>query len=172
MCESEYKPHTKSATADAHRAHNAPTEPQGRAQTEGKTPRQSRKVRRKPNAKRPDRVAARPRANRGKPPRQSRKAARKPRAKRPDKPQKQTRAECRTSRQPESTCRGVPEFRITPAVSPRAQSPVPALKPARRSLSPAHNSLSHETEYRFDASARTAICRRPDLPFTRRSHTQ
>ena len=37
---------------------------------------------------------------------------------------------------------------------PRAQTPVPELQPAKRSPSPAHNSLSHEAEYHFFASAR------------------
>ena len=45
-------------------------------------------------------------------------------------------------------------FRIPPAVPPRAQSPVPALKPAKRSLSPARNSRSRKAEKRIAASAR------------------
>ena len=37
---------------------------------------------------------------------------------------------------------------------PRAQTPVPELQPAKRSPSPAHNSLSHKAEYHFFAPAR------------------
>ena len=48
------------------------------------------------------------------------------------------------------------EFRIPP----RAQTPVPALKPAGRSVAPAHNPLSHRAEYRFFASARSGVCGR------------
>ena len=37
---------------------------------------------------------------------------------------------------------------------PRAQTPRPELKPAKRSLSPAHDSLTYKAQYRFFASAR------------------
>ncbi len=124
----------------------------------GQTPRQNRKAGRAPS----------------KPPLQNRRYGRTPSANAPNKtartgahqaqPPRQSRscrhAERRTSRQPESTCRGVSEFRISPAVPPRAQTPVPALKPARRSIAPAHNPLSHRAEYRFFASARSGVCGR------------
>ena len=91
----------------------------------GQTPRQNRKAGRAPS----------------KPPRQNRRYGRTPSANAPNKtartgahqaqmPRQSRRsrhAERRTSRQPESTCRGVSEFRISPAVPPRAQTPVPAL---------------------------------------------
>ena len=40
------------------------------------------------------------------------------------------------------------EFRIAPPFPPRALTPVPELKPAKRSLSPAHNSLSYNPRQR------------------------
>ena len=42
---------------------------------------------------------------------------------------------------------------------PRAQTPGPELKPARRNISPARNSLTHDNRQRIAASARTnALC--------------
>ena len=46
------------------------------------------------------------------------------------------------------------EFRITP-VPPRAQTPVPELKPASTKAAPADNSLPYENRRRIAASART-----------------
>ncbi len=74
----------------------------------------------------------------------------KPSVKRPPEPHRRTRA----SPRPNS------EFRIPnptlAAQPPRAPTPVPALKPARRSLSPAHYSLSCNAECRLFAPARNA----------------
>ena len=51
--------------------------------------------------------------------------------------------------------------------TPRAQTPVPALQPAKRSLSPAHNSRTFKAEYRPAASARNnarLYSSRPPIP--------
>ena len=127
----------------AHRAQNAPAEPLERTHTK-RLPTEPQ-IRTHAKRKRPE---------------QNRKDWRTSSATTPAEPQMRTRAKRRTSRQPESTCRGVSEFRISPAVPPRAQTPVPALKPAGRSVAPAHNPLSHRAEYRFFASARSGVCGR------------
>ena len=139
---------------------NAPIEHQGQTRTDGKPPRQNRKVRREPTANRPARTS-KPGVSRwqnapieyqgqmrtdGKTRQQNRIAGREP---------KQTVSPERQARK-RSTPRPNSEFRIPnfPRRPPRAQTPVPALKPAKRSLSPARNSRSCKAEKRIAASAR------------------
>ena len=178
---------------DMRQTQNAAPEPQGQTRTDGRTPRQNRKVRREPTANRPARTS-KPGVSRwqnapiehqgqtrtdGKTPRQNRKVRREPRANHPARTSKpgvsrwqnapiehqgQTRTDGKTRQQnriagrepkqtvsPErqarkrSTPRPNSEFRIpnSPPPFPRAHNrPVPELKPAKRSLSPAHNSPS------------------------------
>ena len=52
--------------------------------------------------------------------------------------------------------RGTAPQAKVPAVPLRAQTPVPGLNPAKRNVSPAHNSLTHNAEYRFFAPARNS----------------
>ncbi len=129
----------KTTRAGAHRAQTPRTKPQGadayRAQTAATEPQMRMHIKRN----RPDRAVE----------------ADAPNAEHPDSPN-QPAAACPNSefRIPHS------EFRISPAVPPRAQTPVPALKPASTMAAPAHNSLSCEAEYRFFASARSGVCGR------------
>ena len=137
---------SRSAGTDAHRAQNAATEPQMRMRTKRKRPSRAARA----GAHRAQNAATEPRmeTRQAQPPRQSRRCGHTPSAEHPDSPN-----------QPAAACPHS-EFRIPPAVPPRAQSPVPALKPASTVAAPAHNSLSCEAEYRFFASARSDVCGR------------
>ena len=89
------------------------------------------------------------------------------------KPLNRLRAFQRKRAEPHESCPDIAdkrkaerENRSRSAVPPRAQSPVPELKPAGTTAAPAHNSLSCEAEYRFFASARDNIItkRKPHCP--------
>ena len=132
------------ATPGICRGQHAATETRCRARAEGKPPRQRRDAVRAPMANRRARDAM-PGVNRGQT------AA--------TETEGWTQTEGRSLQQKRKAGHAhLPhpdsEFRITSAVPPRAHTPVPELKPAKRNASPANNSRAYENRRGRAASAR------------------